>query len=93
MQLYRLIYFFVSFTCFGQCFHPSSGVTDCIYSIWQYSPKLLPAVVLGELKLQFIQDTSRQQLGWILPDTVNTVCCFWRWAKTLPKTCRADKEI
>jgi hypothetical protein len=21
-------------TCFGQCFHPSSGALDCIYSTW-----------------------------------------------------------
>jgi len=26
--------FLVSSTCFGQCFRPSSGVLDCIYSIW-----------------------------------------------------------
>jgi len=32
---------------------------------------------------------SRQQLGWTLPDTVNTVKCYWWWAKTSPETCRA----
>ena len=37
-------------------------------------------------------DTSRQQLGWTLPDTVNTVKCFWWWAKTSPETCRDDLE-
>jgi hypothetical protein len=37
-----------------------------------------------------IRDTSRQQLGCTLPDTVNTVKCYWWWAKTSPKTCRAD---
>jgi len=26
--------FLVSSTCFGQCFRPSSGALDCIYSIW-----------------------------------------------------------
>jgi len=31
---------------------------------------------------------SRQQLGWTLPDTVNTVKCSWWWAKTSPETCR-----
>jgi hypothetical protein len=31
-----------------------------------------------------------QQLGWTLPDTVNTVKCSWWWAKTSPETCRAD---
>jgi hypothetical protein len=39
---------------------------------------------------QLIQDTSQQQLGWTLPDTVNTVKCSWWWAKTSPETCRAD---
>jgi len=35
MQLYRLIYYsFVSSTCFGRCFRPSSGALDSIYSIW-----------------------------------------------------------
>ena len=43
--------FLVSSTCFGRCFRPSSGALDCIYSIWQYSPKLLPVGVLDELKL------------------------------------------
>jgi len=49
---------------------------------------LLPAGVLDEFQL--IQDTSRQLLGWILPDTVYTVKCSWLWAKTSPETCRAD---
>jgi len=35
---------------------------------------------------------STQQLGWTLPDTVNTVKCSWWWSKTSPKTCRADLE-
>ena len=38
--------FLVSSTCFGRCFRPSSGALDCIYSIWQYSPKWPPAGVL-----------------------------------------------
>jgi len=38
------------------------------------------------------RDTSWQQLGWTLPDTVNTVKCSWWWAKTQPETCRADLE-
>ena len=28
---------------------------------------------------------SRQQLGWTLPDTVNTVKCSWWWVKHLLK--------
>jgi hypothetical protein len=38
--------------------------------------------VLDDLKR--IQDTSRQQLGWILPDTVNTVKCLG-WFETHPR--------
>jgi hypothetical protein len=38
------------------------------------------------------RDTSRQQLGWTLPDAVNTVKFSWWWAKTSPETCRADLE-
>jgi len=49
---------------------------------------LLPAGVLDELKL--LQDSSRQQLGWILSDTVTTVKCSWWWTKTSPETRRAD---
>jgi hypothetical protein len=41
------------------------------------------------LQFQIIQDTNRQQLWWILPDTVNTVTCSWWWTKTSPETCRA----
>ena len=37
-----------------------------------------------------MQDTSRQQLVWILPGTVNTVKCSWWWVKTSSETCRAD---
>jgi hypothetical protein len=37
----------------------------------------MPAGVMDELKLQLefqlIRDTSRQLLGWILPDAVNTI--------------------
>ena len=33
---------------------------------------------------------SRQQLGWILQDTVNTDKCSWWWAKISPEICRAD---
>jgi len=36
---------------------------------------------------QLIHDTSRQRLGWILPDAVNTVKCSWWWAKTSFETC------
>ena len=41
-------------------------------------------------ELNLIHDTSWQRLGWILPDTVNTVKCSWWWAKTSPETCRVD---
>jgi len=35
---------------------------------------------------------SRQQIGWILPDTVNTVKYSWWWTKTSPETCRPDLQ-
>jgi len=35
---------------------------------------------------------ARQQLGWTLLDTVNTVKCSWWCAKTSPETCRTDLE-
>ena len=38
------------------------------------------------VQFQLIWDTSRQQLGWTLPDTVNTVKCSWWWAKTSSET-------
>jgi hypothetical protein len=105
MQLYRLIYFSLSalhvsgnvfahhqehlilFTVSGSI-HPSC----CWLVSWMSfnSSKLLLAGVLDEFQL--IQDTSRQQLGWILPDTVNTVKRSWWWAKTSHETSRANKE-
>jgi hypothetical protein len=53
--------FLVSCTCFRRCFRPSSGALDCICSIWQYSPKLLPAGVMDELKLSF--NSSKTPVG------------------------------
>ena len=32
-----------------------------------------------------IPGSSRQLLGWTLPDTVNKVKCSWWWAKTSPE--------
>jgi hypothetical protein len=34
------------------------------------------------VQFQLIRDTSWQQLGWTIPDTVNTVKCSWWWAQT-----------
>jgi hypothetical protein len=44
----------VSSTCFGSYFCPSSGALDGIYSNWYYSPKVLPAGVLDDLKLNYV---------------------------------------
>jgi hypothetical protein len=59
-----------------------------------YQPSWVVRRVYSQPTVQFqlIQDTSRQQLGWTLPDTVNTVKCSWRWAKTSPEKCRANLE-
>jgi len=32
-----------SSTCFGRLFRPSSGVLDCVYSLWYNAPTMLPA--------------------------------------------------
>ena len=64
-----------------------------IYDISRLRVKVLRYRTVGRvaaLQFQLIQDTSRQLLGWILPDTVNTVKCSWWWAKTSPETCRAE---
>jgi hypothetical protein len=42
--------FLVGSTSFGRYFRPSSGAPDSIYSFWYYSPKLLLAGVMDELK-------------------------------------------
>jgi hypothetical protein len=55
---------------------------------WNWTEHLTIYIV----QFQLIWDTSRQKLGWTLPDTVNTVECFWWWVKTSPETCRADLE-
>jgi len=39
-----------------------------------------------------IWDTNQQQLGWTLPDIVNTVKCSCWLPKTSPETCRAELE-
>jgi hypothetical protein len=68
--------FLISPTCFRRCFRPPSGALDYLQYL-VVSLRLLLAGVLDDLKLKFqiIQDTSRQQLERILPDTVNTVKC------------------
>jgi hypothetical protein len=33
------------------------------------------------VQFQLIRDNSRQQLGWILPDSVNRDKCSWWWEK------------
>jgi len=48
--IYVNLLFLVTSICFGRCFRPPTGTLDCIYSIWYYSPKLLPAGVLDDLK-------------------------------------------
>jgi hypothetical protein len=60
---------------------------DALWRLIYYSKSALH--VSGDVSCR---DTSRQQLGWTLPDTVNTVKCSWWWAKTSPETCRPDLE-
>jgi hypothetical protein len=85
-------------TRFGRSFRLSPGAQNCVYSNGMCQTAAATCCYWGWDGMQFldefqlIQDTSRQQPGWILPDTVNTVKCSWWWAKTPPKTCRADEE-
>jgi hypothetical protein len=39
--------------------------------------------LVSRMSWKLIWDTSRQQRGWTLPDTVNTVKCTWWWAKKI----------
>jgi len=55
--------FLVSSTCLGSRFRPSSGALDCIYSIWQYSAKLLPASVSDKLELLCSFNSSKTPAG------------------------------
>ena len=77
----------ISSTCFGRCFHPSSGALDCIYSFWYSPPLLLPAGVLDEMELSFhlVHNTDWQQHSSTISEAVNIVKCSWWWAKTSPK--------
>jgi len=77
MRLYRLIYYSFWLYMFRAMFSP------IIRSTWLYLQYL---VVFTQVAV------GCQQLGWTLPDTVNTVKCPWWWAKTSPETRRADKE-
>jgi len=39
-------------TCFGLCFHPSSGArVNCNHSIWHWSNCMLPSAVMEESEL------------------------------------------
>jgi len=46
-----------------------------------WNNKLLTIYIV---QFQLIQDTSQQQIGWTLSDTVNTVMCSWWWKNTSP---------
>jgi len=87
MQLYMLIYYSKSsLHVSGDFFaHHQEHLTVFTVSGLQYHGWV-------GTQFQLIHDTSRQQLGWTLPDTLNTVKCSWRWTQTSPKTCRADLE-
>jgi hypothetical protein len=82
----HLTVFTVSGSVHPSCCRLVSGVS------WNWIIAHEHAVNCMTVQFQLIRDTSRQQLGWTLPDTVNTVKCSWWWAKTSPETCRADLE-
>ena len=72
MQLYRLFYYFKS------ALHVSGNVFA------RHQEHLTVFTVSGSVHPSCCRLTSRQQLGWTLPDTVNTVKCSWWRAKTSP---------
>jgi hypothetical protein len=73
--LYRSIYYSKS------ALHVSGNVfAPIVRSTWLYLQYL---VVFHPSCSRLVsrRDTSRQQLGWTLPGTVNTVKCSWRWSQ------------
>ena len=42
-QSKNLLIITISSACFGQCFRPSSGALNCVYSLWFNAPAMLPA--------------------------------------------------
>jgi hypothetical protein len=105
MQLYRLIYFSLSaLHVSGDVFvHHQEHLTvftvsvsvhpSCCWLVsWMSWNCICHGWVETAMQFQLIHDTSWQQLGWTLPDTVNTVKCSWWWTKTSSETCRADKK-
>jgi len=84
MQVYRLIYYSYS----------ALRVSDDVFPHHQEHLTVFTQAAAGWchgwVELLLIHDISRQQLAWILPDTVNTVKRSWWLAKTSPETCRAD---
>jgi len=63
-----------------------------VVSFRKYQNATSIIIIICHYKPLWVFGWCRQQLGWTLPDTVNTVKCFWWWAKTSPETCRADLE-
>jgi hypothetical protein len=84
--------------CTGRTAHRGSRGIALLYRHWGSVQAVRPIggvhactrLTTHIVQFQLTQDTSRQQHGWILPDTVTTVKCSWWWAKTSPETCRAD---
>jgi len=69
--------------CIGGCGGPWAGQNGCgRYRLHRDSIPVYTRRTIHIAQFQLIRDTSQQQLGWTLPDTVNTVKCSWWWAKT-----------
>ena len=81
----RLIYFSLSaLHVSGDFFPQSSGALDCLQYLVVFT-QVAAGWRLGWVETAFhlIQDTSRQQPGWTLPDSVNTVKCSWWWGENI----------
>jgi len=68
-------------------------ISSQLYMFWaMFSPIIRSTWLYLQYLVVLTQVAAGQQLGWTLPDTVNTVKCSWWWAKTSPETCRPDLE-
>jgi len=89
MQLYRLIYYSKpALRVSGDVFvHHQEHLTvfTASGSIYPSCCRLVSWMSWNCKQFQLIHDTSRQQLGWMLLEAVNTVKCSWWWAKNRSK--------
>jgi len=86
MKITNKMHYVDQFIIPSQLYMLRAMFSPIIKSTWLYLQYL---VVFTQVAAGWcpVRDITRQQLGWILPDTLSTVKCSWWWAKTLPETC------